>query len=359
MLDKESKILIVSTSCLEVPPPQYGGLEQMVYNLALELGTRDYDVTCAAPRGTEIPNVSIIETIEPDDSQECFKREPEAYYQYSQQLPDFDFIIDHSWQKISYIHKGDFPDLMKDSHIIGVWHGMPSVSQKPPVEHPNYVSVSKAAAKSWEEHTGLEVRHCYNGISVEDYPLRDNLCTDGDYFLTLNRIMPEKGIDLFCDLCEEVGVEYKVIGEDQFVDDPGFVHEIMAKCANSELGEYRGTVSQDEKISLLQNAKATILLPTRGYEEVFGLAAVESAACGTPPIVLNNNGLGEIVSEMNQSLVCENLKDVKYLMERIEHGTITKGFNNERLRERAKLYSRENMADMYLQRCEEVLESSW
>ena len=46
--------------------------------------------------------------------------------------------------------------------------------------------------------------------------------------------------------------------------------------------EYLGEVSHDEKVDLLQNARAT-LFPI-SWEEPFGLVMIESMACGTPVI---------------------------------------------------------------------------
>lgn len=359
MIDKDTNILIISTSCLEVPPDNYGGVEAMVYNLAHELGDRGYNTTCAAPEGTEIENVEIIETVPAEDTTDCFMKEPDAYYEYADRLHEFDIVIDHSWQKITYLHWRDNDISTDDIPILGVWHGMPSVSQKPPVESPRFLSVSKAASKAWGQHTGLEVRHAYNGVDFDKYKLRDDNYINSDYILTVNRIMPEKGIKECIEVAHEAGVNIVVAGEDQFVDDPGYVHEVMAMCANSKYATYLGTVSHEKKVDLMRGAMATILFPTRGYQEVFGLAAVESMACGTPVVCPPNNGLSEVVDTVQVTGVCETTDEMVDFI-----STIDNGYAETRLpvhiRTNAENYfSKEAMTDLYLERMEESLEEHW
>lgn len=351
--------MVISTTCLEVPPSGYGGVEQMVYNLCKELASRDYDVTCVAPQGTEIEGVSVIETVEPTDSQDCFAREPDAYEQYAAKMPEHDVIIDHSWKKCSLVGKSKNENLMDGIPIISVWHGMPSVKAKPPVENPCYMSVSNAAAKSWEKYSGIRTKFAHNGIQVDEYELRDDHWTDGDYYLTLNRIMKEKGIHEFIKLCDKHEKKFIVAGEDSFVDDMGYVHEAMRMCAESEYGTYLGTVGQDKKVELLRNAKKTFLLPMHGYKEVFGLAAVESMACGTPVVCLDNNGLGEVVDTAPRNYVCQNLSEVEVNIKshdkKVDALPRPIDFRNVV----SKHFSDKSMTDQYLRRAKEALNDPW
>lgn len=359
MLDKDKSIMVISTTCLQVPPDEYGGVEQMAYNLCHELGSRGYDVTCVAPEGTEIENVSVIETVEPTDSQDCFNREPDAYEEYAPKMPEHDIIIDHSWQKCSYVGKSKNKSLMEDIPILGVWHGMPSVRMKPPVDNPCYMSVSNAAAKAWSDYTGLKVKFAHNGIDMSRYPLREDSWTDGEYLLTLNRIMKEKGIHEFIKLCDKHEQKFIVAGEDSFVDDMGYVHEAMRLCAESDYGKYLGTVSQEKKVELLRNAKKTFLLPMHGYQEVFGLAAVESMACGTPAVCLDNNGLSEVVDMAPRDYVCEDLDEVETLIKTSNATGSGKPKPTELRNTVFTHFSDNSMTDQYLMRCEEALESPW
>jgi len=357
MLDKDEVVLVIGTTCLEVPPENYGGTELIIYNLCKEIASRGYTVALASPKGTEIEDVQIIETVEPSNDRDCFSREPDAYRIYASALPDADVIFDHSWRKFSYIGKSANPDIMSDTPVIGIWHSSPSVKQGPPVENPCFVSVSENCANKWENFTGIRTKYAHNGIDVDRYELRENHWKDGEYVITLNRIMENKGIQEFVQLSHETETDFVVAGEDKFVGDGEYVHKIMAMCASSEYGRYRGTVEHKEKMRLLREAKATVLTPKSNYVEAFGLAAVESMASGTPPLVLDNAGLTEIVSTIDENLVCKNFADMKYKLKNLDDIT---DVTPEQLRKCAKEnFSVEEMTDQYLELADEALDNPW
>jgi glycosyltransferase involved in cell wall biosynthesis len=354
-LDTDTRIAVVSSTCLEVPPSGYGGLELMVYNLCHELGQRGYDVTCIAPQGTDIENVDTIETTRPSDAEQCFRKEPQAYEMYADRLAQFDLVFDHSWQKLSYRRTWAHGDEMDGTAIVGIWHGMPRHRPKP-VERPNFCSVSRTAARAWSGTLGFEVRHVYNGIDLERYPL---VAEKGDYVMTLNRIMPEKGILQCIDLAEHLELQLEVVGEDQFVDDLEYVVEVMRRCGQSEYATYVGQVDHDEKVDLLQRARALVLLPQPPYQEAFGLAAAEAMAAGTPVLATDNTGLGEVVDAVQGRGTYDNLEVLAADLDRVSDGS--NGFPGPAdLRAGVEdNFSIEQMADTYLQRGGEAIEEGW
>jgi glycosyltransferase involved in cell wall biosynthesis len=355
MLDDDTAIAVLSTTCLEVPPSGYGGLELMVYHLCQELGQRDYAVTCIAPEGTAIDGVDVIETTPPDDSQRCFEREPEAYEIYADRLSEFDVIIDHSWQKLSYDRKRERPEEMAETVVMGVFHGMPAFVQQP-LDQPNFLSVSRAAAQAWSDHLGLEVRHVYNGIDLSEYPVSES--TD-DYLMTLNRIVPEKGIIECIDVAEYLGVPLKIVGEDKFVDDREYVIEVMRRCGQSPVADYVGRVDHDEKVEYLQNAVGVVLLPQRPYKEVFGLAAVEAMACGTPVLAMDNAGLGEVVRTVQGRGAYRSLEVLAADAERVVERAGKFPGPTELRSGVDEHFSTAAMTDLYLQRAGEAIAGGW
>jgi len=244
---------------------------------------------------------------------------------------------------------------MADTAIMGIWHVMPEFRPSP-VERPNFVSVSRAAAEAWSRKLGLEVRHVYNGIKVSAYPLQT---AKADYAMTLNRIMPAKGILECIDLADHLGIPFKIVGEDTFVDDPGYVVEVMRRCSESPNAEYIGSVDQAEKVDLLRNARAVVLLPQRPYKEVFGLAAVEAMAAGTPVLATDNCGLGEVVRTVQQTGTYRDLDILAADLERVVAGS-GRFPAPAALREGVvEHFSQERMADIYLERGQEALDGGW
>ena len=354
-LDTDTPIAVVSTTCLEVPPTGYGGLELMVYNLCHELGGRGYDVTCIAPQGTDIEGFDVIETTRPSDSDACFRKEPQAFQQYADRLGDFDLVIDHSWQKLSYTKQALDPAGMRETTILGVWHRVPNF-QPVPVEEPNLCAVSKAAARATSQRLGQEVRHAYNGIDVDRYPLQES---KDDYLLTLNRVMPNKGVIECIDVAEELGYPLKVVGEDKFLGNVEYVAEVMRRCATSECAEYVGQVDHGTKRSLLQGARALLLLPQAPYREAFGLAAVEGMATGTPVLATANGGLAEVVETVQGRGAYDNLNVLVADLERVVDGSGRFPDATELRAGVEEHFSTARMADMYLQRGEEAITEGW
>jgi glycosyltransferase involved in cell wall biosynthesis len=270
-LARDTEILTISSSCLEVPPVDYGGLEQVVYENCIGISSESYNITCAAPKGSEIDNVEIIETVESTPPPDCLHKEKDAFRYYSDYLPSYDVVIDHSWKKYSYLMKQNKPELMQDTTIIGVWHGEPSTQGNPPVDYPNWLSVSRNAADAWTRKTDVKTKHVYNSVDFSEYRLRDDHWSEGDFLLTLNRISPEKGIKQCIDVADDLEFDLIIAGEDQYLSPEGYVQEVMDLCSQSDYAQYYGRVSHEKKKKLLQDARATVLLPQENYKEVFGL----------------------------------------------------------------------------------------
>lgn len=356
MLNKDKTVLVIGTTCLEVPPEHYGGTELILYNLCKEMARRGYNVALAAPKGTEIEDVQVIETVESSNDSDCFDRESEALEKYIDALPKADVIIDHSWKKYSYLVKTSKADV-SDIPIIGVFHSSPSINETPNVPNPCLISVSENCANEWEKLMGTRIKFAHNGIDINRYNMRNNDWRNSNYAISLNRITEQKGIKEFIEVCNQTETEFVVPGEDSFIGDGKYVHEVMAMCASSRYGKYRGTIKHEEKQRLLREAKATVLAPKSNYVEAFGLAAVESMASGTPPLVMDNGGLTEIVSTIDKNLVCDNYADMKYKLNNLEDIT---DVTSEELRQCAKEnFSMEEMTNQYLELADEALNNPW
>jgi len=291
-LPENTKIALISSTAKKTPPNNYGGLELIVHLLGKELVNKGLDVTLIAPQGSELEGGEVIETVPRQRGVKSMRREGQAFQMYKQVLPTFDLICDHSWSKHSYLAKAQNPELMEDTHVCGVFHGMPGgINEAPPVEHPNFIGVSDPASQEWSEHLGVSFRTAHNSIKIKDYPLKEK---KENWFLSLNRIMPEKGIHEFVSLMDRLEKKAKVAGEDQFVDNRQYVNRVMDMCDQRRI-EYLGRVREKEKVDLLQRAKALLLFPLEPYKEVFGMSAAEANACGTPVIALNNCGLKDVI----------------------------------------------------------------
>ena len=350
------RVVVVSTAVFRCPPPDYGGAELVAWLLARELAQMGVDVWLVAVRGSRAPpGAKLVETIEEqrDVHEDWLSREARHYEAYRRALEpvvdDETVIIDHTWFKHVYLWKRERPGL----RVVGVLHGMVSWRRPPPVDYPCLVGVSRAHAEHIMERLGVYAEFVHNGLDLDLLGLTLYEGERDDYYLSLNRIMPEKGIVEFVDCCVETRSRGVVVGEDRFVASQQYVTAVKSKCWETRgLVEYVGKASHEEKVELLRHARATVLLPMKPYLEVFGIAAVESLAVGTPVVALRNGGLAEILEPL-PDLLCDGLAEVRRLMLRLHKGS---PYEPRELRRVAERFTSRRMAEGYLELARKVLD---
>jgi len=120
----------------------------------------------------------------------------------------------------------------------------------------------------------------------------------------------------------------------------------VAKIASS--------MSYEEKIKFLQNAKAVISLPMYPFMEIFGLHATEAMCCGTPVIALRSGGLIDQIADGVTGFLCDALDEVQEIIVADKVSEIDPYECRRRVEEQ---FSREVMAKRYLEYFKKVLKS--
>ena len=337
------RIALISSSAHPVPPPNYGGLELVVWNLAEALDDLGHDVTVIVPQGSRCPeHGNIIETIpaQTNVNHNWFQAELTAYNIYKPFLGYFDVIHDHSWFGCVYLAKKD-DQYLKICHT---HHGMINWQTKPEyVENMNMIGWSDAQSIQISEVLNEPCKTVHHGIDLEMYPFESE---KSDRYLSLNRITQFKGIDEFVNIMNRCGASADVCGEDSFVEDQNYVDKIRSMCAHT-LTNYSGTISHAAKVKVLQNAKALVALPMldRGYLEIFGLNITEAMACGTSVIGLRNGGLIDQISDGVTGFLCSSIDEVEEVIKSDKVSEIDPADCRDRAE---KLFSMERMAKNYL-----------
>ena len=119
----------------------YSGLEHLAWQRAKGLAELGHQVALVAPDGSECPGVQVIPC-----GPERQISEQDAYSKYWQFLPQFDAIIDESWQKWSFSLKREGK---LNAPILGVCHApVDTMFSTPPrpVEKPCFVCISEDQA---------------------------------------------------------------------------------------------------------------------------------------------------------------------------------------------------------------------
>lgn len=296
------KVALVSTEVLKTPPSRYGGVELLVYDLCRGLTERGVDVTLFACTGSSSPSGKLVEVINEGwgrtgQCEEFGKRMTDM----KKALKKFDVIHDHSHSKPCWkIHK----------RVLNTMHWKQSPSQ---CHHNNVVSISENLA-GWLRHhnKGRDVRVVHNGCDLHKYKFKKDKT---DRFLFLSAMTPAKGADVALNVAREMGLKMDFAG----LGGTTSVEVEQESKVNSNI-QYLGEVTEEQKVSLYQNAKA-LIFPTGvhgNWVEAFGLVAIEAMSCGTPVIAWNNGAMPEIIVNGKTGFICNSIDDIKNSIRNID-----------------------------------------
>ncbi|OGY88572.1 MAG: hypothetical protein A2677_01325 [Candidatus Komeilibacteria bacterium RIFCSPHIGHO2_01_FULL_52_14] len=298
------KIAIVAPVMVPVPPPKYGGVEQIVDELAHGLGERDYAVTVFCSGGSTIAgkNIERVET-SPYPTREHQKENRTLEIAQIEAVLDrqdeFD-AIHFNYEPIIFRAERDgrevnLLDYFKKP-VACTFHNITTI--------PENIAYYRSAASLYR-HTMVFVsknqrshvsffpnsKVIYNAILLEHFPLEKH---KENYLLFLGRITPVKGILEAITVAEKTNIPLIIVAKVDPVDRVFYEKEVKPRI-DGTLVRYVGELSVEEKIEYLKKARC-LLFPIL-WEEPFGLVMVEALACGTPVVAFRRGSVPEIVRD--------------------------------------------------------------
>lgn len=115
--------------------------------------------------------------------------------------------------------------------------------------------------------------------------------TEGEYILSLGRLVRTKGLDYLMEAMRDVDCKLIVCGKGP---DAKRLERKIAKCGVAGKVEMRGWVSEDEKHKLMSSCRLFVM---PSLFESYGLAALEAMSYGKPMVCTDVNGLPDTVRE--------------------------------------------------------------
>jgi glycosyltransferase involved in cell wall biosynthesis len=210
---------------------------------------------------------------------------------------------------------GPMFDMFPDAPIISI-----SDSQRRPLPRANYIATV---------HHGLP---------------RDLLTpvpgTTPSYLAFLGRICPEKRPDLAISIARKCGIPLKIAAKVDRADQEYFDTVIRPLLGGPGV-EMIGEIGEAEKPAFLSGAHA-LLMPI-DWPEPFGLAMIESMACGAPVIAFNRGSVPEVVDDGVTGFVVEDEVGAIGAVERLD--TLSRARVRARFEER---FTARRMATDYL-----------
>ena len=287
----------------KVPPEKYGGSELVVANLAKGLTELGHKVTTFACDGSEVlgelvPVISkpMYELIGGFNWTGIQPYEFLSFFELGKRLKDFDIVHNHmglhpialapymTTPMITTLHSSLPPDF---SYLADAFRVYP------------FVSISDAQRKLSPKLN--YVATVYHGIDVESF--RPSFEKKDNHFVFLGTLSEKKGIDIAVWFAHQLGVKLTIAGEIR-EEDKSFLEKDVFPYLDGERIKFIGEIGHAEKVRLLSSASA-LLFPSR-WNEAFGLVMVESLACGTPVIALNNGAVSEVLEDGKTGFIVDD-----------------------------------------------------
>lgn len=169
------------------------------------------------------------------------------------------------------------------------------------------------------------------------------------YFLVLSRLVRGKGVELVVEACGKLGLPLKAAGSGPELDN------LKKLSTNYQLStiNFLGWVSDEERVKLLENARALIV---SSEDEDFGITSIEAQAAGTPVIAPASGGFLETVLQGRTGMLYgkEGLVTVEDLTDALQKFDPQK-FDPEVLRKNAEKFSKENFKKEVLELIEKSI----
>lgn len=390
---KKLRIALTAPPWLKIPPQGYGGIEYVVYNLAVELQKLGHEVELFSTGDTSVPvhknhwfykdgqyvhiHNLIYEAVTLPITQVLFSLR-------TIRDSGFDIIHDHNGflgpAIMSDLDPNHYPPVLHTLH--GPFSNDEMVKNGMPDNRPMYMQFQSTGrlffngisntqmAMAPKELRPLLMGAVYNSVDLAEYPFVDSDERE-DYYITLARFTRDKGQALAAKLAEELGVKLRMAGTVAGIANP---RELLVELANANSQhhskeqfvyfrdkilplliprqiEYVGNVSGERKMRFISHAKA-LLFPI-DWEEPFGLSVIEANACGTPVVAFNRGAMPELIVHGVNGFLVKTEREFKKYMQRVDE--INPADCRRIVQER---FSAKVMAQNYLQRYQDILAKS-
>lgn len=346
------KIAIVAEPYVPIPPPQYGGIEQIIHHLVKGLKEAGHKPILLAPGDSQV-DCELIPTVDKALWFPKSKKETRAYMAQVKKahhrtekilkdlLPSIDIIHSHGYDLLKF---KDFPNLTTLHNPVAFqetdyYHGIEYYDKRKELF---YASISKNYQGSLPNARYAGV--VYNGEDPHDFPI---VTEPEDYVCFLGRFDRDKNPHQAIELALALGIKIKLAGK---VDrkSEGYFEEEIEPYLKHPLVDYLGELGFDEKVELLSNAKCN-LHPT-GFREPFGLTVIEAAYCGTPTLAVARGAMPELIEHERTGLLVEDF------VEGIHHIKQCFAMDRRYVASRARqLFSYKTMTQQYLEAYEKVI----
>jgi glycosyltransferase involved in cell wall biosynthesis len=303
------RIAIMAPLVSAIREPQRGGSQAFVSDLARGLTYRGHEVHVYAASGSEIPGVEVIDTgidpatlagtlyralrprgAAPAEAAAAAAESAFAAAYAAMRLTRYDVIHNHAFDAPAVRLATALPapvvhtlHLPPDESVSAALAQADRSSQAPAI-----AAVSAFQARAWRRVVRVDA-------ILPPYPPTAVIRWSGAAgtgALFAGRLSPEKGAAEAIDIARAAGMPIDVYGD---VYDPDYSREQIDRRRGWPGVTVHGAVPRTSLWEAMTRA-AVVVYPAR-WDEPFGMAAAEAAACGTPVVAFRRGGLSEVIMD--------------------------------------------------------------
>lgn len=278
-------IAIIAPPWLPVPPPAYGGTEAVLDQLARGLKAAGHEVLLVCHPQSECP-VRRASVVPAEDTVRMGRASIELEHAIGayELVKDSDIVHDHTLA--GPIYSARFPNLPVVTTNHGPFSRTMNAVYGAAVPRVALVAISNSHAASTHLPVDAVV---YHGVNVDDFPFGAG---DGGYVALLGRMAADKGVHRAIAVARSAGMRLKIAAKMREPHERAYFDEFVRPHLGDDV-IYLGEVDAVGKRELLASAAA--LLNPISWNEPFGMAMLESLACGTPVVGCPQGAAPEIV----------------------------------------------------------------
>jgi glycosyltransferase involved in cell wall biosynthesis len=306
---------MVAPPWIPVPPPGYGGIEQVVALLCDALVERGHDVElfCAPGSGTKATVRPLLSAPHPDRIERALyeadhtARAFEGIDEGAAAENPFDVVHDHSgYTALAFADRLEVPL----AHTV---HGPFDDDTTPYYDHHGHkgrvVCISRAQSRM--APPGAQVRSVvFNPIDYDAWPIGYE---KQDYLFWIGRFVAEKGPQRAIRVAKTTGRPLILAGVVQRGQEEFFANEIQPHLDGDRI-RFVGEVGGARKQYLFARAYAFLMPIT--WPEPFGMVMVESLAAGTPVLAFPSGAAPEIVEHGTSGFLVQDESEMAEMVPR-------------------------------------------
>ncbi len=325
------KIAQIAPPWIAIPPTNYGGTENVIYNLVEEQVSQGHDVTLFAPADAKtsaklisfLP-CSLIEDNVPWESH------LQAYYHLHKSLEfarEFDIVHTHL-SSCTDMYVLPLVSSLKTPHVCTLHslfpfdrlpNGWTSRGDQYFLEEwgssvPMVAISENARAIAPQSLNFIGVVH--NGLLIKQF--QPAIKSRGSYFVWLGKFVPEKGAHIAIEASKRADVVVVLAG---LVDKHSqrsvhYFDNYIKPFIDNEQVKYIGPVNMKQKINLLNEACG--FLNPINLEESFGMVMIEAMALGCPVISFARGAALELIVHGKTGFLVQDIDEMVNFIHKID-----------------------------------------